>query len=131
MCTMATLLKGCLPSFIDIFGYVSFIEMIKISFLLSFDGLYLQRGFSLPERKKQNISVPVVHSLMLFKICLVLDIEVKLAPEEARTTWKQKFSKQLKQKPNIPEVNSKMMHEICNALSMEVELSATTEDIWN
>ncbi|GFR28247.1 hypothetical protein TNCT_242481 [Trichonephila clavata] len=126
---MATILKGCLPSFTDIFGYVSFIEMIKIGFLLSFDGLYLQGGFSFPERKKQKSSDPVVHSLMLFKICQALDIEVKLAPEEARTTWNAKFNKQLKQKPNIPEVKSKMIYEICNALSLEVELSETAEDI--
>ncbi|GFR17439.1 hypothetical protein TNCT_735821 [Trichonephila clavata] len=126
---MSTLLKGCLPSFIDIFGYVSFIEMVKIGILLSFNGLYQHGGFSFPDLKKQRSSVPVVHSLMLFKICQALDIEVKLAPEEARTTWNAKFNKQLKQKPNVPEVKSKMIYEICNALSLEVELSATTEGI--
>ncbi|GFR00759.1 hypothetical protein TNCT_552861 [Trichonephila clavata] len=128
LCAMATLLKGCLPSFIDILGYVSFAEMIKMGFLLSFEGLSMQTGLSSPERKKQYSSVPVVHSVMIFKVCQALNIEVELAPEKIRMTWIAKHNKRPGKKPKTPEVKSKMIYEICNALNIEVILSAKTEE---
>ncbi|GFR20602.1 hypothetical protein TNCT_62891 [Trichonephila clavata] len=128
ICTSATLVKGYLPTFIDILGYVSLIEMIKVSFLLSFEGLDMQRGILFPERKKRNSSVPEVNSLMIFKVCESLGINVQLAPEERRLTLIKKYIKRTEKDYNTPEVKSEMVYHICKALNIDVVLSTLSED---
>ncbi|GFS72188.1 hypothetical protein TNCV_2442371 [Trichonephila clavipes] len=101
ICISATLFKGCLPSFIDILGYVSFCEMIKLCFLLSFEEIRKQKDFYISQRRKRNSSVP--------------------------TNSSEALKSQPKKKKPLPIVRSVIVHEICQALDLDTELQTTVE----
>ncbi|GFR02215.1 hypothetical protein TNCT_493681 [Trichonephila clavata] len=127
ICSSATLFKWCLPTFIDILGYVFLIEIIKVCFLLSFEGHNVQKGCSFPECKKRNSSVPKVQSVMIFKMCESLGINVELIPEERKITCIEKYYKLTEKNPRTPEIKSEMIYHICKDLNIEVVLSAQME----
>ncbi|GFY48184.1 hypothetical protein TNIN_281831 [Trichonephila inaurata madagascariensis] len=135
LCAMATLFKGCLPSFIDIFGYVSLIEMIKVGFLLSFERLS-----SYTERKNQNSSsavtadtgalkpmhqpkkpFPIVRSVMVHQICQALGLNTELNTSTEFPDFK--LPKKMKGKEMIPIVQSETIFKFCDALSLKNALT--------
>ncbi|GFV53523.1 hypothetical protein TNCV_5087691 [Trichonephila clavipes] len=139
LCAMATIFKGCLPSFIDLLGYVSVIEMIKIGFLLSFESLCVQRVSSYTERKNQNSSsavtgdtgalkpkaqpkrsLPVVRSIMVHEICQALGLNTELNTTAEIPDFK--LPKKMKGKEMIPIVQSETIFKFCDALSLKVTL---------
>ncbi|GFW96976.1 hypothetical protein TNCV_4801891 [Trichonephila clavipes] len=124
ICTSATIFKGFLPTFIDILGYVFLFELMKICFLLSFEGLNMQKGSLFPENKKRNGSVPKVKSLMIFKMCESMNINVQLALAEEDTYA---LKPQPKKKKPLPLVRSVIVHEICQALGLATELNTKAE----
>ncbi|GFQ78222.1 hypothetical protein TNCT_604471 [Trichonephila clavata] len=87
----------------------------------------MQRGVSFPERKKRKNSVPGVQSLMIFKMCESLGINVQLATEERRITWIEKYYKYTKENISTPEIKSELIYPICKDLNNEVVLSAQME----
>ncbi|GFY78471.1 hypothetical protein TNIN_331851 [Trichonephila inaurata madagascariensis] len=75
----------------------------------------------IPERDDDKLEgnvVPVVHSLMIFKMCEGLGLLAQLAPESDRKIWA------LKKKPRrIPKVHSKTILMFCEALNLDAELA--------
>ncbi|GFV09119.1 hypothetical protein TNCV_4198961 [Trichonephila clavipes] len=128
---MSTLLHGHSPYFIEILGFVSIVEIFKKYLLPNFEKTEQLNGNLLLleniEQKQENDSVPIVHSVIVFKICQSLDIKARLAPEGERTPWIPKFKKQLESKQTIPVVKSKIIFEICNALNIKAVLTPTIE----
>ncbi|GFW93419.1 zinc finger protein [Trichonephila clavipes] len=68
--------------------------------------------------KLEGIEVPVVHSLMIFKMCEGLGLQAQLAAESDRKIW---FAKK-KPRP-IPKVHSKTILMFCEALDLDAELA--------
>ncbi|GFY00720.1 hypothetical protein TNCV_2141121 [Trichonephila clavipes] len=128
---MATLLRGQPPSFIEIIGYVSIVEIIKKCIPWYFDRTSEMEGDLLVlERIEQNQKInsfPSVQSAIIFRVCQSLDIKTRPALEEEKSTWFVKGQKCSKSKPTIPGVKSKMIYEMCNALNIKVVLLQTTE----
>ncbi|GFU25477.1 hypothetical protein NPIL_258921 [Nephila pilipes] len=89
-------------------------------------------------RKKKKI--PIVHSLMVYKMCEGLGINVQIAPIENRKTWMCKFNdlpkcvsptaapeikgqkNKLKSQKVIPVVKSASVFMFCTALGIEAIL---------
>ncbi|GFT83600.1 hypothetical protein NPIL_682091 [Nephila pilipes] len=78
-----------------------------------------EQCYNMTEEKNEKNEIPMVYSLMIFKICEGLDIKVQLAPVEIRDTWTKKIKKSNK---CIPIVRSKMIFKICNALNLPAKL---------
>ncbi|GFS97123.1 hypothetical protein NPIL_558881 [Nephila pilipes] len=78
-----------------------------------------QQCYNMIEEENEKNEIPMVYSLMIFKICEGLDIKVQLAPVEIRDTWTKKIKKSSK---CIPLVRSKMIFKICNALNLPAKL---------
>ncbi|GFT33816.1 hypothetical protein NPIL_139581 [Nephila pilipes] len=71
------------------------------------------------EPKKKKNGIPIVYSLMIFKICEGLDIKVQLAPIEKRDNWYKQTKNTTK---CIPIVRSEKIFKICNALNLPAKL---------
>ncbi|GFT51066.1 hypothetical protein NPIL_14441 [Nephila pilipes] len=83
-----------------------------------------QQSYNMIEQEKKKNGIPIVYSLMIFKICEGLDIKVQLAPIEKRVTW----NKKIKKSNNcIPTVRSETIFKICNALNLPAKLELTEE----
>ncbi|GFV72187.1 hypothetical protein TNCV_3278421 [Trichonephila clavipes] len=140
---MATVFKGCLPSFIDILGYVSIAEMIKVCFLLSFEGLNKQRGFNIskPGRRVSSDStksskalkslpkkkpLPIVRSVTVHGICqaLGLDTELQTTAEFPDFKLRRKMKKEI-----IPIVQSEVIFKLCEALNLKVALANSPQNL--
>ncbi|GFY57191.1 hypothetical protein TNIN_58461 [Trichonephila inaurata madagascariensis] len=68
--------------------------------------------------KLERTEVPVVHSLMVFKMCKGLCLQAQLAAESDRKAWV------AKKKPRpIPKVHSKTILMFCEALNLDAELA--------
>ncbi|GFY80138.1 hypothetical protein TNIN_245771 [Trichonephila inaurata madagascariensis] len=68
--------------------------------------------------KLEGIEVPVVHSLMVFKMCEGLGLQAQHAAESDRKIWV------AKKKPRpIPKVHSKRILMFCEALDLAAELA--------
>ncbi|GFS71313.1 hypothetical protein NPIL_505581 [Nephila pilipes] len=81
-----------------------------------------EQSYNMTEQEKKKNGIPIVYSLMIFKICEGLDIKVQLAPNEKRDTW----DKKIKKSTNcIPTVRSETIFEICNALNLPAKLELT------
>ncbi|GFU34843.1 hypothetical protein NPIL_628431 [Nephila pilipes] len=78
-----------------------------------------EQCYNITEEKIEKNGIPIVYSLMIFKICEGLDIKVQLAPVEIRETWTKKIKKSNK---CIPIVRSEMIFKICNALNLPAKL---------
>ncbi|GFT81267.1 hypothetical protein NPIL_313261 [Nephila pilipes] len=81
-----------------------------------------EQSYNVIERQNEKNGIPIVYSLMIFKICEGLDIKVKLAPIEKRETWMKKNKKSTK---CIPIVRSEIIFKICNALNLPAKLELT------
>ncbi|GFU34703.1 hypothetical protein NPIL_500691 [Nephila pilipes] len=75
---------------------VIFIEIIKCCFQVILNETNVQRetlildyGMEVVEKKEK---IPIVHSIMVYKMCESLDINVQIAPIENRKTWICKFN---------------------------------------
>ncbi|GFR04914.1 hypothetical protein TNCT_464341 [Trichonephila clavata] len=124
---MATLIQGHLPSFLQIFAFVFLVEIIKIIFILNLGKSDAQtENLILDLEKKPNLqdkALPMVYSLMIYKMCEGLNIDVQIAPIEKREIWIRKFNDQRKRKKYIPLVQSEIVFKFCIALNLEVQLS--------
>ncbi|GFQ91057.1 hypothetical protein TNCT_21051 [Trichonephila clavata] len=72
--------------------------------------------------------VPVVYSLMIYKICQGLDLKVQLASVPDKKTWIAKRKSQDKERLPIPKVYTKSILMFCEALDIDAELSHSTEE---
>ncbi|GFW93553.1 hypothetical protein TNCV_47561 [Trichonephila clavipes] len=80
-----------LVSFFEILGCVLVVDLVK-----NLTGIYFENIAQVQERKVnaerdnnklEGIEVPVVHSLMVFKICEGLGLQAQLAAESDRKIW--------------------------------------------
>ncbi|GFU39968.1 hypothetical protein NPIL_391761 [Nephila pilipes] len=139
-CFVVDFMRGSMPSFGEIIVCVFLNEMIKILYKWYYgNGTQMQRmvipeqiNLSL-EHENEKKGIPVVHSLMIFKMCEGLDIEVELAPIEERDTWDKKIKKKeilrikkiKKSTQCIPIVRSETVFKICNALNLPADFELT------
>ncbi|GFY59660.1 hypothetical protein TNIN_254451 [Trichonephila inaurata madagascariensis] len=110
--------------------------MIKVCFLLSFDGLNKQSGFSISKRNKRVPSVstnsskalksqpkkplPIVRSVIVHEICqaLGLDTELHTTAEFPGFKLPRKIKNEI-----IPTVQSEVIFKFCEALNLKVTLA--------
>ncbi|GFY70847.1 hypothetical protein TNIN_239671 [Trichonephila inaurata madagascariensis] len=111
-----------LVSFLEILGCVLVFALIK-----NLTGIYFesttqdQEWRVIAERedgKLEGTEVPVVHSLMVFKMCKGLGLIAQLAAELDRKVWVAK-----KIPHPIPKVHSKTILRFCEALNLDAELA--------
>ncbi|GFR10817.1 hypothetical protein TNCT_441171 [Trichonephila clavata] len=126
-------MRGSLPSFIEIFTCVCINELIKLFNLWKFDKkdpterrvfVPKQSCVFLTEQTVQTNDIPVVYSLIVYKICEGLNIKVQLAPKEKKESWIKKFKKPLKK---IPTVRSETILKLCIALNLPAQLDMTED----
>ncbi|GFQ81939.1 uncharacterized protein TNCT_203811 [Trichonephila clavata] len=111
-----------LVSFLEILGCVLVVDLLK-----NLIGIYFDSTAQVQERKDiakrdddkfERPGVPVVHSLMIFKMCEGLGLPAQLAAESDRKLWV------AKKKPRpIPKVHSKTILMFCEALNLDAELA--------
>ncbi|GFU54423.1 hypothetical protein TNCV_3977241 [Trichonephila clavipes] len=112
-----------LVSFLEILGCVLVVDLIK-----NLTGIYFESTTQAQERKDdkdvgrddnkfERVVVPVIHSMMVFKMCEGLGLPAQLAAESDRQIWI------MKKKPRpIPKVHSKTILMFCEALNLDAEL---------
>ncbi|GFY76113.1 hypothetical protein TNIN_345721 [Trichonephila inaurata madagascariensis] len=119
-------------------GQLSFIGIIVCATFIEFVKCYFSRKVAENSRLKnenQNLDekmndkkkeVPMVHSLVIYKMCQALEIKVDLVSVEERKAWipEQKYltntkSGELNRTKKVPIVRSFMIHKICMALGLE------------
>ncbi|GFU91340.1 hypothetical protein TNCV_2541081 [Trichonephila clavipes] len=72
----------------------------------------------LDDGKFEGTKVPIVHSMMVFKMCEGLGLQAQLAAESDRKIWV------AKKKPRpIPKMHSKNILMFCEALNLDTELA--------
>ncbi|GFR11147.1 hypothetical protein TNCT_590391 [Trichonephila clavata] len=86
----------------------------------------------LKQPKIERKVIPVIHSLMVFKICGALDIKVQFEPIENQSHDIQKCENQtnvpivqnkLKSNNSLPVVHSLMIYKTCEALGIKTEFN--------
>ncbi|GFS93220.1 hypothetical protein TNCV_1052141 [Trichonephila clavipes] len=133
---LAILTQGNLPNVIQILAYATIGELFKYYLLLKFgDKPDSQMKSSAPKLKQPNIErsvIPVVHSLMVFKICVALDIKVQFEPIENQNHDIQNCENQnnvsivqnnFESNKPLPVVHSLMIYKTCEALGIKTELN--------
>ncbi|GFV86974.1 hypothetical protein TNCV_2199251 [Trichonephila clavipes] len=127
-----------LVSFFEILGCVLVIDLIRNLIGSYFESitqvslsLSLQESTEIVKRdegKSVRTGVPEVYSLMIYKICQGLDLEVKLAAVQDKKMWIAKSKSQDKERRPVPKVYSKTILMFCKALDIDAELSHSTEE---
>ncbi|GFV39082.1 hypothetical protein TNCV_4339701 [Trichonephila clavipes] len=133
---LAILTQGNLPNLIQILAYATFGELFKYYLLLKFGAKPdSQMKSSAPKLKRPNIErsvILVVHSLMVFKICVALDINVEFEPIENQNYDIQNCVNQtnvpivqnnFESNKSLPVVHSLMIYKTCEALGIKTELN--------
>ncbi|GFT47847.1 hypothetical protein NPIL_505711 [Nephila pilipes] len=143
-CGMAMIYKFDLDFFLQISVYVLFIEIIKHCFIVILDETNIQRetvilDYEMPIVEKKG-KIPIVNSVMVYKMCEGLGLNVQRAPVEKRKTWILKFNEEskcvtptiaseIKEQNNklnspkiIPVVKSASVFKFCIALGIEAVL---------
>ncbi|GFT84493.1 hypothetical protein NPIL_496341 [Nephila pilipes] len=72
------------------------------------------------EIKYQNVIIPVVRSLSVWKICRALDLPATFVPQHSDTAIS---LKQFKKSPPVPIVYSVTIFEMCKALELNAKLA--------
>ncbi|GFS72104.1 hypothetical protein NPIL_323021 [Nephila pilipes] len=128
-CFVVDFMRGFMPTFGEIFVCVFLNEMIKIFYNWYYANETQMQSMVIPwpiylslEHGNKKKGIPVVYSLMIFKMCEGLNMEVQLAPIEERPTWDKKIKKSTQ---CIPTVRSETVFKICNALNLPAELELT------
>ncbi|GFT63628.1 hypothetical protein NPIL_308661 [Nephila pilipes] len=128
-CFVVDLMRGSMPSLGEIIVCVFLNEMIKIFFKWYYGNEIQMQSMVIPDQISLSLEhgngkngIPVVYSLMIYKMCEGLDIEVQLAPIEERVTSGKKTKKSTQ---CIPTVRSETVFKICNALNLPAELELT------
>ncbi|GFV02627.1 hypothetical protein TNCV_5017951 [Trichonephila clavipes] len=122
-----------LIDFFGILGCVLVVDLIK-----NFIGIYLENIAQVQENsdcvcaerdeeKCERIGVPIVNSLMVYKMCQALDLKVQLAAVPDRKTWIAKKMSQDTARHSIPKVYSETVLKFCEALGIDAELSHSKE----
>ncbi|GFY73739.1 hypothetical protein TNIN_71661 [Trichonephila inaurata madagascariensis] len=109
-------------SFLEILGCALVVDILK-----HLIGIYFKSIARVPERtvipdqddvKLERIAIPLVHFMMVFKMCEGLGLPAQLAAASNRTIWV------AKRKPRpIPKVHSKTILMFCEALNLDAELA--------
>ncbi|GFY51486.1 hypothetical protein TNIN_148951 [Trichonephila inaurata madagascariensis] len=133
---LAILTQGNLPNVIQILAYVTIGEIFKYYLLLKLGAKPdSQMKSSAPKLKQPNIEksvIPVVHSFMVFKICVALDIKVQFEPIENQNHDIQNCENQtnvpivqnnFENNKSLPVVHSLMIYKTCEALGIKTELN--------
>ncbi|GFS46703.1 hypothetical protein NPIL_98341 [Nephila pilipes] len=141
---MAMISEPDLDFILQISVSVIFIEIIKCCFQVILNETNVQRetlildyGMEVVEKKEK---IPIVHSIMVYKMCEDLGINVQIAPIENRKTWVCKFNdlpksvnptaaseikgqkNKLKSQKVIPVVKTASVFMFCTALGIEAIL---------
>ncbi|GFS29768.1 uncharacterized protein TNIN_30811 [Trichonephila inaurata madagascariensis] len=116
-----------LVSILEILGSLLVVDMIK-----NLTGIYFERAAQVQERKGiaeraddkvERTGVPVVHSLMVFKMCEGLGLPAQLLAESDRKIWV------AKNKPRpVSKVHSKMILMFCEASNLDAVLTPTSPE---
>ncbi|GFT98314.1 hypothetical protein NPIL_599481 [Nephila pilipes] len=107
---LAVLLQWDLPSLIQIIGFVTVSELVKLYFIHNFANTTF-----VPEMKDDEKLIPKVQPVTVVKCCQALDVDVQLPPTD-------------KQNGNIknnscPIVQSIHVYKMCVALGLDAQLS--------
>ncbi|GFY55294.1 uncharacterized protein TNIN_196521 [Trichonephila inaurata madagascariensis] len=118
---IADFIEFDLVSFLEILGCVLVVDVLK-----HLIGIYFESTTQIQEIKViaeqvddqfERVGVPIVHSMMVFKMCEGLGLQAQLATESDRKIWV------AKKKPRpIPKVHSKAILMFCEALDLDAEL---------
>ncbi|GFS61974.1 hypothetical protein TNIN_99361 [Trichonephila inaurata madagascariensis] len=123
---LAILTQGNLPNLIQILAYATIGEFLKYYLLLKHGVRPGSCVESLPLNLNQPNSerkmIPIVHSLMVFKICEALDIQVEFSPKENQNDFK-KPENQVGYRFNIPTVQSEKIYLLPKELNLKANLS--------
>ncbi|GFX82493.1 hypothetical protein TNCV_2166411 [Trichonephila clavipes] len=136
---VGTCIQGCVPTFFQIIGYVSIIEIFKNYILPVFtENARTQREDGIEQNYKEEMEgkyIPIVHSFAILKMCEGLNISARLVPMEETNNWKSKDNLKKKELPNIiekerkketnlpPQVRNVAVYEMCLALGLKAELN--------
>ncbi|GFU00639.1 uncharacterized protein TNCV_4818061 [Trichonephila clavipes] len=125
---IAVYIQVDLVSSLEIWGCVSIVDLIKNLTGIYFESTTHTQGqerkviTERDEDKIERVKVPVVHSLMVFKMCEGLGLRAQLAAESDRKIWV------AKKKPRpIPKVHFKRILMFCEALNLDAELAHSPE----
>ncbi|GFT94715.1 hypothetical protein NPIL_88261 [Nephila pilipes] len=143
-CGMAMIDKFDLDFFLQISACVMFIEIARHCFTMILDYIKVERETLILDQEMEVVEkkgkIPIVHSLMVYKMCEGLGINAQIAPAEDRKTWIRNFSEQpkcvtptvaskIKEQKNIlktpkviPVVKSASVFTFCTALGIEAIL---------
>ncbi|GFQ74292.1 hypothetical protein TNCT_370231 [Trichonephila clavata] len=75
-------------------------------------------------RKSKTKNPPVVRSIVVYKICVALNIRAQLCPATTSNASICNTQQKPKIKKNIPKVNSTFIFSICRALDLEAALAS-------
>ncbi|GFS51296.1 hypothetical protein TNIN_351691 [Trichonephila inaurata madagascariensis] len=111
-----------LASFLEVLGCVLVVDVLKKLIGLYFESTaQVQESTVIVGRDEgefERARVPIVHSLMIFKMCEGLGLPAEIAAESDRKIWV------AKKKPRpIPKVHSKTILMFCEALNLDAELA--------
>ncbi|GFT48920.1 hypothetical protein TNCV_2771291 [Trichonephila clavipes] len=116
---IADFIEFDLVSFLEILVYVLVVDVLKHLIGIYFESItQIQESKVISEQvddKFGRIGVPVVHYVMIFKMCEGLGLLAQLAAEPDRKTWVAK-----KKICPIPKVHSKTILMFCEALNLDV-----------
>ncbi|GFY34423.1 hypothetical protein TNCV_3978831 [Trichonephila clavipes] len=110
-------------SFLEIFDCILAVDVLK-----NLIGIYFESAAQVQEykvtaerdNKFERFGIPVVHSLMVFKMCDGLVLQAYFSAESDRKLWV------AKRKPGpIPKVHYKTILMFCEALNLDAELAHT------
>ncbi|GFS45612.1 hypothetical protein NPIL_112261 [Nephila pilipes] len=149
---MIAFLRGYWISFIEIFGFVTIVELLKHYILPIFARETRIQGRIIPEEISETIyetfkplnvelvipaitegkqrkqepklkkSAPIVYSITIHKICEALGLDSELNPGAKFESFKQ-------QKKVVPVVQSKAIFKFCEALDIKCTLGASPNNL--
>ncbi|GFY76114.1 hypothetical protein TNIN_345731 [Trichonephila inaurata madagascariensis] len=135
-CALFMFMQSGQLSFIEIIVCASFIEFVKYYFSRKVaENKLLRNDQTLDEKMNvKKLKTPMVHSLVIYKMCQALEIKVDMVPVEERKAWipKKKYvtntkSGELNRNKMVPIVRSYMIHKICMSLALESDFDPLME----
>ncbi|GFT54583.1 hypothetical protein NPIL_248971 [Nephila pilipes] len=75
-------------------------------------------------REFKQKTAPIVHSVVVYKICVALKLEAQLSPMKTRCTPIVHMLQKTKTKKDIPKVHSIFIYKICKALDLKAVLAS-------
>ncbi|GFT86857.1 hypothetical protein NPIL_437481 [Nephila pilipes] len=108
----AVLLQGDLPSLIQIIGFVTVNELVRLYFIHNF-----AKTTFVPMTNDDEKLIPNVQPVTVVKFCQALDVDVQLPPTDKQNGYIKNNS--------FPIVQSIHVYKMCVALGLDAQLSDT------